>query len=329
MKKKIVFILLLVCFSACLLFMQINKQKNNEQAYSSVNEKIFFAMGTVVHIIYDSRDEDKIAETVAYMDNLSSQIKADEEKLSSAEINIPVILSNDSVYLYRQAKEIYKLSQGRYDPAAITVSKLYGFPDKKWMLPDNETLKQAKENAGLDNIFYNDKYFIKKKNTAIDFSAASKGYIVDKTVQYMKKQDMKNFIVNAGGDLYADGLKYGKGRYKIYIEKPGEKQDYLSIIKLKDKAVATSGNYERYFIDESGRRITHIFSGNDFEPVNNYQSVSVIADSAEKADAYATLFFLMEFDEIKKYCKQFNTPVLLYTLTNNIIKLCGWSEYEN
>lgn len=329
MKKKIVFILLLVCFSACLLFMQINKQKNNEQAYSSVNEKIFFAMGTVVHIIYDSRDEDKIAETVAYMDNLSSQIKADEAKLSSAEINIPVILSNDSVYLYRQAKEMYKLSQGRYDPAAITVSKLYGFPDKKWMLPDNETLKQAKENAGLDNIFYNDKYFIKKKNTAIDFSAASKGYIVDKTVQYMKKQDMKNFIVNAGGDLYADGLKYGKGRYKIYIEKPGEKQDYLSIIKLKDKAVATSGNYERYFIDESGRRITHIFSGNDFEPVNNYQSVSVIADSAEKADAYATLFFLMEFDEIKKYCKQFNTPVLLYTLTNNIIKLCGWSEYEN
>lgn len=329
MKKKVIFILLVMLFCACLVYMQINKQAKNSGIYTGISEKIFFTMGTVVNIIYDSRDEDKIAETIAFMDNLSKQIKADEGKLSLEETGIPVILSSDSIHLYRNAKEMYKLSQGRYDPTAITVSKLYGFPDKKWMLPDNETLKKAKENAGLDNIFYNDKYFIKKKNTDIDFSAASKGYIVDKTVQYMKKQDMKNFIVNAGGDLYADGLKYGKSHYKIYIEKPGEKQDYLSIIKLKDKAVATSGNYERYFIDESGRRITHIFSGYDFEPVNNYQSVSVIADSAEKADAYATLFFLMEFDEIKKYCKQFNTPVLLYTLTNNIIKLCGWSDYEN
>lgn len=328
MKKKVIFILLVMLFCACLVYMQINKQAKNSGIYTGISEKIFFAMGTVVNIIYDSRDEEKIMEAVSFMDNLSRQIKADEVKLSLSENNIPIILSIESVNLYRHAREMYKLSQGRYDPTVITVSKLYGFPDKEWMLPDNAALEKAKANTGLGNIFYNDKYFIKKKDTEIDFSAGSKGYIVDKTAQYMKKMGMKNFIVNAGGDMYADGLKYGTNSFKVYIEKPGDKQSYLSKIQLRDKAVATSGNYERYFIDKSGRRITHIFSGSDYEPVNNYQSVSVIADSAEKADMYSTLFFLMEFDEIKKYCRQLNTPVLLYTLTNNIIKLCGWAEYE-
>lgn len=329
MKKIITLVIIAAAVLTALTVHIKNYTAEKKGTFTLNSEKIFFSMGTVVHIIYESRDESKIEDIIKEMNKTADIIKQDEKKLSSLKIGIPVILSSDFVNLYKDAKNIYELSNGLYDPTSITVAALYGFPDKEHTLPDEISLKNAKNHAGFENIIYDNKYFMKNKNTSIDFSASSKGYIVDKIVKYMQKSGMKNFIVNAGGDMYVDGLKYGKSTYNVYIEKPGSEKEYLSIIKLQNNAVATSGNYERYFIDNtSGRRITHIFQGITFEPSNNYQSVSVIAKNAEQADTFATLYFLSTIDEIKNYCTKFATPVLIYTLDNKTIKLCSWQEHE-
>lgn len=329
MKKIIILIIVTAAVLTALAVYMKNYPAAKKGTLILNSEKVFFSMGTVVNIIYESKDESKVNDVINEIDKISNSIKEDENKLSSLETGIPVMLSDDFTALYKNAKKIYELSNGLYDPTSITVASLYGFPDKTHTVPDEKTLQYAKSQAGFKNIRYDNKYFIKDKNTAVDFSASSKGYIVDKTVRYMKKAGMKNFIVNAGGDMYADGLKYGKSAFNIYIEKPGSEKEYLSIIKLKNKAVATSGNYERYFIDNaSGRRITHIFQGITFEPSNNYQSVSVIAGNAEIADTFATLYFISSIDEIKKYCTKYATPVLIYTLDNQTVKLCSWHDYE-
>ncbi len=92
-------------------------------------------------------------------------------------------------------------------------------------------------------------------------------------------------------------------------------------------ALATSGNYERYFI-ENNKYINHIFEGITFEPVNNYKSVSVIAKNTENADGFATLFYLLDINHITNYCKKFDIAVLILTNNNKIVKLCNWEKYE-
>ena len=93
-------------------------------------------------------------------------------------------------------------------------------------------------------------------------------------------------------------------------------------------AVATSGDYERFFM-KNGIRYNHIFDMSTMEPANLYRSVSVIADNCETADGLSTVFFLLPENEAAEVCKRTETPVLIYTHDNRVIKLCGWENFEN
>ena len=156
--------------------------------------------------------------------------------------------------------------------------------------------------------------------------AYAKGYIVDKGIEFLKSEEIKSAMINAGGDLYALGNKKNR-KWHIAIKNPDNKKKFLSIIALKNKAVATSGNYERYF-EKNGRRYTHIFNALTLQSVNNYKSISVIADTVEKSDGLATVYYLMNIEKMRETCRKLKTPLLVYTKKSEKIKLCGWQEYE-
>lgn len=307
------------------VFLAFSGCKSNEE---ELVNKYFFEMGTIVHVAIEAGKEEEYYKIVAFIKELTNKINNDQIKIGESRAGSKVSVSDEFIELYQYASKYYKMSNGIYDPTSITVSREYGFPDKPLSMPSQEALDKAKKAAGFENIKLEDGFIIKYADTYIDVSANSKGYIIDKTVEYMKEEGFKNFIVSAGGDLYTHGMKYGKLPYTISIEDPDKKGSAAEIIKLSNKAVATSGNYERYFITSDNKRITHIFSGVSFEPCNNYKSVSVIADTTEQADAYATLYFLSDIAEIKKYCNLNKTPVFIITLDNKRVKLCQWEEYE-
>lgn len=292
-------------------------------------DKMFFEMGTVVHISIEEKDADKTPQIVAIMKELTNTIKKNQADISESDAFEKIEVSKDFINIYKRTAIYNKMSSGAYDPTTITVASLYGFPDKMFHMPSDKEIETAKKSAGLDKIVFKDGAFSKLfDDTLIDVSANSKGYIVDETVKFMKKAGFENFIVNAGGDVYVSGLKYGETPYKIYIEEPEKENGIANIIKLTNKAVATSGNYERFFINDEGKRITHIFDGRTFTSSNNYKSVSVIADTTEMADGLATMYFLSSIEEIKNHCQSLNTPVFLITLDNRKIRLCGWEQYE-
>lgn len=301
----------------------------NKNASQRNVEKVFFEMGTIIHLTVEEKYTKYIPDIMEYMRELTNEIREDENKISNTKAGTPVKVNSHTLYLLNEIQEYYKISNGIYDPTAYTVAELYGFAEgKDFKVPEKDILEKAKNISGFEKLSLDGKKIIKSSDLKVEFSANSKGYIVDKVSEYMRKKGMKNFIVNAGGDLYCSGRKKN-GSFKIFIENPDKsKSRILSIIKLENKAVATSGNYERFFMDKDGNRITHIFSGVSFEPKNNYQSVSVIADTTEKADGLATLFYLSEIDEIKKLCEKTNTPVLVYTLDNSKLKFCNWEQYE-
>jgi thiamine biosynthesis lipoprotein len=281
-------------------------------------------MGTVLEISLQNENEFKNILNV--INSYSDLIVKETNIINSVKPYDKVSLNDDFSHLLKKGRFFYELSGGRFDITTATITSKYGFPEGPFKIPSKKEIDDALKIYGWNNLILKNNKLLKKSNLKIDTGAYSKGFIVDKAVQYLKKKNIKSGLINAGGDLFALGNKNGK-KWKIAIQYPGLKDKYLSIVKLENAALATSGNYERFFIQD-GKKIIHIFDGKTGETANNYQSVSVIAKDTETADGLATVYFLLKPDEIKLLCKKNKTPVLLYTLDNKLVKLCGWKNFE-
>jgi thiamine biosynthesis lipoprotein len=126
---------------------------------------------------------------------------------------------------------------------------------------------------------------------AIDLGAIAKGYAVDRAFELLQSLGYKNVLVNAGGDLRVGGLK-NKQLWSIGIQHPRESKNFLARISVSDMAVATSGDYERFFIYE-GKRYHHIFNPQNGFPTDDCQSVTVLCKEGMMADALATAVFVL------------------------------------
>ncbi|UOD34246.1 FAD:protein FMN transferase [Deferribacteraceae bacterium V6Fe1] len=282
-----------------------------------------FWMGTIVEVTFDADKSKEADEALKYLKILEKKVNKFTNELNEKGISD---VDSDMKYLMSRNEFFKKLSSGRFDISVGTISYLYGFPEGPFKLPDENTLNESLEKIHKNRFFIKDGKVLKSEDVKIDMGAYAKGYIVDKASEYLKQKGVENFIFNAGGDLFASGSKNGK-KWKIAIKHPEGESKFLSVIGLSNKAVATSGNYERYF-EKDGKRYIHIFDAITGKNANNYQSISVIAEKVEKADGLATVFFLLPVDEIKDICAKENTPVMIYTLDNNLLKYCGWEDFE-
>ncbi|WP_303700619.1 FAD:protein FMN transferase [Flexistipes sinusarabici] len=307
------FIIILFVISGC---------RDNKQ----YNTRSFYEMGTIVNITLSSRNSYIINELNRKMKSWEKEVSRFAEKVNNAKpgqsIPVPGIIYN----LLQKAEYYKKQSNEKFDITIATISSLYGFPKGPFRIPDNETIQNKSDDVGFSNLVFDKTSLSKKTELKIDMGAYAKGYIVDKGIEFLKSEGIKSAMINAGGDLYALGNKKNR-KWHIAIKNPDNKTKFLSIIALKNKAVATSGNYERYF-EKNGKRYTHIFDSTTLQTANNYKSISVIADTVERSDGLATVYYLMDINKIKELCKREKTPVLVYTLKSKKIKLCGWQGYE-
>jgi thiamine biosynthesis lipoprotein len=134
---------------------------------------------------------------------------------------------------------------------------------------------------------------------ALDLGAIAKGYAVDETAAVLEKNGIDSGIIDFGGDIFALGEKKDKGEnyWRIGVQDPkGNRGAYIGVLKVKNKSVVTSGNYERYF-EEAGRRYHHIFSVKTGCPAESgLLSVTIVADDAACADALSTASFAMGWE---------------------------------
>lgn len=121
----------------------------------------------------------------------------------------------------------------------------------------------------------------------IDLGGIAKGYAVDRAKDVLSSHGIENALVDLGGNIFALGSPPGKDGWQIGIQHPTDKDAVIHRLELKDRAVATSGNYERP---------SHILDPVTGAPVTGPLSVSVVADSAEMADAFSTAIFVMGTD---------------------------------
>lgn len=214
--------------------------------------------------------------STAYRLNKEGQVKADEEFIS----------------VITQSKSYAESTNGSFDITVQPLLELYeeSFEVKKRPPTANEINKTLKLVNASSILIENGTVILPSKSYSLTLGGIVKGYAIDRAVDVLKDNGINSALVNAGGDMYGYGKKQNDDLWKIAIENPNEK-GYLLNIALEDEAVATSGNYERYFNENMS--FHHIVNPKTGYSANNSISVTVLAPNATMADALSTGIFVM------------------------------------
>ncbi|HOE91735.1 MAG TPA: FAD:protein FMN transferase, partial [Candidatus Cloacimonadota bacterium] len=198
------------------------------------------------------------------------------------------------------AKEIYTESNGLYDVSIAELINLWNMGEKS--IPNDEQLAQAIKKSGFNKVKISPTVLYRPHGLEINLGSISKGYIVDKTMDYLIKQGVEEAYINAGGDLKIYSKNNKKTR--IGIQHPRIATDVIATLEVSNMAVVTSGDYERFF-EIDGVRYHHILNPKTGYPAQNTISVTVISKTAVLADALSTALFVMSPEDgirlIKKY----------------------------
>jgi len=270
--------------------------------------------GTTYTIIYDSsenfQDEfDQIFDDI----NRSMSTYIPNSIISKVNRNRTTKIDAQFKTVFEASKIVYKQTNGRFDPTIGAVVNAWDFgPEGKIDQLDSLKINILMQSVGLDQVSVDGLQITKPKPTKIDFNAIAKGYGVDRIGQFLKSKKVANFLVEIGGEIVCYGLNSTKNTpWNIGVQNPNIESTipYIDTVVLKNEAMATSGTYRKYKIDEHGRRYTHIIDTKTGYPSKtNILSVSVIAKNCMIADAYATALQTMGIEEMSKFLK--NHPEL-------------------
>ncbi len=283
--------LLLLLFSGC---------EKTEPVYNSR----FLAFGTLTDIsIVGVSHERALAATQALEDDFAFMHKSwhawnpgplgrTNELLKEGE---PFAAPPSVLGLLIKAKQLANDSEHLFNPAIGRLINLWGFQSdspKCKQPPEEESIKfLVGENPNMNDIRIDD-FHLQSGNPVVklDFGAIGKGYGIDMAIEHLKELNIKNAIVNSGGDLRAIGSRSGRP-WRIAIRSPSGSGTFGFLHIKGDESVFTSGDYERNYVWE-GKMYHHIIDPRTGYPATGTRSVTVIHSDATTADAAATALFV-------------------------------------
>ncbi len=223
--------------------------------------------------------------------------------------------------IFLKGMEVARITDGAFDMTVMPLVNAWGFgfkdPEK---LPEDK-VDSIMQYVGYKKIKLNGNRIIKSnKNVMIDFNAIAQGYSVDLVGSFLEEQGIENYLVDIGGEVLANGKKPGLGLWKVGIEKPTENstspRTIKAVVSLKNRALATSGSYRKYY-EKNGVRYSHTINPKTGYPVKHFMlSASVMAKDAATADAFATAFMVMGLDKAKEMVAQRDDLEAYFIFTN-------------
>ena len=206
----------------------------------------------------------------------------------------PVQVSPAYFKLVKRCLELSKLTQGAFDISFNGLGSLYKFDQQEHDLPSSQALIESIKHVGYDKIVLDDDQRISFSDSLvrIGFGAIGKGYAAEQVKKLMEARGLPGGVVNASGDLTTWGTRASGEPWKIGVPEPQNKDNIILWLPVEGKAIATSGDYEKYFTFE-GKKYSHIINPKTGLPVVGASSVSIISDSAELSDALATAVSVM------------------------------------
>ena len=200
-------------------------------------------------------------------------------------------ISKELFEVLKEALKYSRLTSGAFDVSICPLSHLWGEKGKLKEVPEVEEIEKILPLVNYRNIILDERnqtVEFEREGMAIDLGGVTKGYALDCAIIVLEKRGVKEALINAGGDIKV----IGKKDWKIGLQHPRKENEVLAVIKLKNRAIATSGDYQRYFIKE-GKRYHHIVNPKTGYPAIECMSVTIIGSSAIQTDILATGVFIL------------------------------------
>lgn len=217
-------------------------------------------------------------------------------KLNRSAFDAPVPLSPELFEVLKKSLEISELSEGAFDITFGSVGFLYDYRTR--IKPESTNLKKALESVDYRALVLDDKartLSFSKPGMNLGLGGIAKGYSVDQVIELLKAHGVAHAQVSAGGDLRLLGDKRGRP-WVVGVRDPRSNKHTVAL-PLEDAAISTSGDYERYFIDDNGQRIHHILSPKTGQSVQGIQSVTIIGPTAMETDGLSTAVFVLGVED--------------------------------
>ena len=214
-------------------------------------------------------------------------------RVNSAAGGAPVVIDAETEALLSYADECHRLSGGRFDLTSGVLRRVWDFRRQPPQIPDAAALAAATALIGWNRVERGaGAVRLPVAGMEIDFGGVGKEYAADRAATLCAEHGIRHGLVNLGGDVRATGPQPDGAPWRVGIRHPRRDGAAIATVLLESGAVATSGDYERYF-EIAGQRYCHILDPRTGRPAAHWQSVSVVASLCVVAGSCATIAMLM------------------------------------
>lgn len=270
-------------------------------------EKQEFHMGTIItEKVYGKnalKSSDEVMKRIGQLESMMTINTAGSEidKLDSMAGKEAVKLSQESIYLLETSKKYSELSGGAFDITVGPLVKAWGIYTDAPRVPEKAEIEALLKLVGYTGISIDKNNMtakLEKSGQVVDLGAIAKGYAGDEAIKIFKDNGVKSAYINLGGNVVVLGTKPDGKPWKVGVQNPrAENGSYIGILQLADKAVVTSGDYERFFEKDSVRYHHILDPKTGYPSASDLISTTIIADSSTDADALSTATFVLGLDK--------------------------------
>lgn len=310
-----------------------NSKNQNEEDKSESRD--IFAMDTYMTLTaYGKNAKKALDEAVDEINNIEQLVSTgiDSSEVSQINKNGKGSVSETTGYLIKRSKEIYDSTNGVFDITIYPIMQAWGFPTENYRVTGKKELKKLRGLMGADHVLYDEKkqeVTLNKEGMKIDLGGIAKGYTSSKVMDIFKENGISSAVISLGGNVQTLNGKPDGSDWRVAVENPADTGSYIGVLSIKDKAVITSGGYERYF-KQDGKTYHHIIDPANGYPANNgLTSVTIVSDDGTLADGLSTSLFIMGPEKAQKYWKEHSDEfdTILVKDDGSILVSEGLAEY--
>lgn len=279
----------------------VNSQKETKA------ETNVFAMDTFMTITaYGPNGEAAVNAAQADIQRLDQLLSAGDPQSEVGKLNETGtgICSDDTAYLFQRSMKLYQDTDGAFDVMMYPLMETWGFISGNHAVPSQEIIDQLLPLTDPSKVIYDStkkQIEFKEKGMKIDFGGIAKGYASSRIMDIFDQHGITSGIVNLGGNVQVKGRKPDGSNWRVGIQNPAQPGDYLGILQVSDKAVITSGGYERFF-EEKGVRYHHILDPKTGKPAESgLSSVTIVSPDGTLADGLSTSLFVMGREKASQF----------------------------
>lgn len=272
-------------------------------------ETRFFGMDTDISITAYGKNAGKALEdTQSKVTELERLWSVSDENSDIYAINHsqgrPVSITRETEQILSFALDMAEQTDGALEPTIYPVLTAWGFTTEGNRIPDQSEIEKILQNVGYENVNLSGNEVTLPDGMELDLGAVGKGYAADEVANILKEAGVTSALLDLGGNIQLIGAKPDGDDWKIGLRDPfGE--SYMGILSISDRAIVTSGNYERYFIGEDGKQYGHILDPSTGYPAENgLVSVTIVAKEGKLCDALSTSLFVMGYESAVSYWKE-------------------------